>query len=482
MNSDNLSNNDTRITREETYPPVAKNTTRIGKIIEKTADVTRQVKTKPVSYYTRFLSRAILLEESGPPQAVVSTVGIIALFLFGMITWASVTTLNETSIARGEILPASSVKPVQHLEGGIIAQVLVHEGDKVKKGQTILRMAPTTALSNLDRVKARYMALNLQITRLKAFAGNTKEDLSAYEKDYPQLVRDQQDVLTQQNKSRTAQQRVILSQLAEKRNELVLLDRKALSERKNLEIIAEEMAIRQELTDKGLGSKLKLLNARRSHNQAESELNQTLLRKAGIRANIDQVKGNLVALNERLRNEALIKVDSLSNERAQVSAQLLQLQDRVKRLNVVAPAAGIVKGLKYHSVGSVVPAGDVVAEIVPISGVLVAQVRISPRDIGHVKIGSKVLLKFDTYNFSHYGSISGRLDQVSASSFIDKRGNTYFKGMIILPRDYVGTDPKSNRVTVGMTVVADIQTGEKTLMQYLVRPINNALDSSFRER
>ncbi len=472
--------NNARITQDDSAG--GRHTGKIEELIDKATGLVRQKKTRPVSYYTRFLSRAILLEESGPPRAVVSTVGIIALFLFGVITWAAVTTLNETSIARGQINPASSVKPVQHLEGGIISQVLVNEGDKVKKGQIILKMASTAALSDLDRVKARHIALTLQITRLKAFADERTEDFSAYEKSYPGLVADQRDILDQQNKSRLAQQKVILSQLDEKKNQLVLLNRKAESERKNLKIIAEEMAMRQELTKKGLGSKLKLLEIQRNHNLAEGDLNQTLLKKASIRANIAQVKGNLVALNEKFRNETLIQIDKLSSENAEVTAQLMQLQDRVKRLDVVAPADGIVKGLKYRTVGSVVPPGDVVAEIVPMTGGLVAQVKISPRDIGHVKIGADVLLKFDTYNYSRYGSISGHLNQVSASSFIDEKGNTYFKGLITLPQNYVGTNPKSNRVTAGMTVVANIQTGKKTLLQYLVKPIDRALDNSFRER
>ena len=122
------------------------------------------------------------------------------------------------------------------------------------------------------------------------------------------------------------------------------------------------------------------------------------------------------------------------------------------------------------------------AEIVPISDSLIAEVRISPRDIGHVDLGTEVLVKIDTYNFARYGSITSSLDHISASSFMDEEGNSYFKGLVALPQNYIGTDPKSNRITSGMTVVADIRTGKKTLLQYLVKPINNALNTSFRER
>ncbi|MBL4802655.1 MAG: HlyD family type I secretion periplasmic adaptor subunit [Emcibacter sp.] len=474
--------NNARINLDNESVTTAIGAGKLKEIIEKATDLARQKNSKPVSYYTRFLSRAILLEESGPPRAIISTVGVISLFLFGAIIWAAVTTLNETSVAIGQIRPASTVQPVQHLEGGIVAKVLVNEGDVVNKGQTILKLVPTSALANLEKTKARHISLSLQIARLKAFAAGEEGNFSSYEKEHPLMVQDQKDILQQQNKSSAAQQGVILSQLDERKNELLLLGRQEKTETKNLMIITEEMQMRQELTDKGLGSKIKLLEILRAHNKAEGELIQTQSKKIIVRAKIARVKGDLVALNEKFRNESLIKVDALSSERAQVSAELTQLRDKVKRLAILSPADGVVKGLKYRSIGSVVPPGDLVAEIVPLSDILVAEVRISPRDIGHVNVGTEVLLKIDTYNYARYGSISSSLHHVSASSFLDDEGNTYFKGLVNLPHNYIGTNPKSNRITSGMTVVADIQTGKKTLLQYLVKPINNALDTSFRER
>lgn len=474
--------NNARINLDNESVTTAIGAGKLKEIIEKATDLARQKNSKPVSYYTRFLSRAILLEESGPPRAIISTVGVISLFLFGAIIWAAVTTLNETSVAIGQIRPASTVQPVQHLEGGIVAKVLVNEGDVVNKGQTILKLVPTSALANLEKTKARHISLSLQIARLKAFAAGEEGNFSSYEKEHPLMVQDQKDILQQQNKSSAAQQGVILSQLDERKNELLLLGRQEKTETKNLMIITEEMQMRQELTDKGLGSKIKLLEILRAHNKAEGELIQTQSKKISVRAKIARVKGDLVALNEKFRNESLIKVDALSSERAQVSAELTQLRDKVKRLAILSPADGVVKGLKYRSIGSVVPPGDLVAEIVPLSDILVAEVRISPRDIGHVNVGTEVLLKIDTYNYARYGSISSSLHHVSASSFLDDEGNTYFKGLVNLPHNYIGTNPKSNRITSGMTVVADIQTGKKTLLQYLVKPINNALDTSFRER
>ena len=454
----------------------------MGELVTKATEAAQARHEKPVSYYARFLSRAILLEESGPPKAVISTIGIISLFVFGCIAWAAVTKLDETTVAQGQIVPAASVQPVQHLEGGIVAEVLVEEGQIVKKGQPLIKMSPSQAASERGRMLARHAALSMQIERLKAFALDKDADFSTYTKSFPTLVRDQQDILAQQLNSRKAQENVILAQIAERRNEAKILSEQEKNLQKTLGIVGEELKMRKELTEKGLGSRLRLLESEKEYSKAEGDLHTTRSRKASVQASIKQVEGSLIELQASLRNDALTEMGNLSKELAEVTAELQRLEDRVQRLNVTAPSNGIVKGLKYRVAGSVVPPGDVVAEVVPYTGKLVAEVRISPRDIGHVATGEEVLVKIDTYNFARFGGVKGTLNQVSASSFIDEQGETYFKGVVELPQDFVGANPASNRITPGMTVVADIKTGDKTLLQYLVKPINNALTTSFRER
>ncbi|WP_321393411.1 HlyD family type I secretion periplasmic adaptor subunit [Emcibacter sp.] len=454
----------------------------VGELVTKATEAARTRQEKPVSYYARFLSRAILLEESGPPKAIISTIGIISLFVFGCIAWAAVTKLDETSVAQGQIVPAASVQPVQHLEGGIVAAVLVEEGEIVKKGQTMIRMSPSQATSERGRMLARHAALSMQTERLKSFALDRQADFSAYADSFPTLVQDQKDILAQQLKSRQAQENVILAQIAERRNETKVLGEQEKTQKQTLDIISEELKMRKELTDKGLGSRLRLLEVEKEYSKAEGDLHTTRSRKASVQASIKQVEGSLIELQASLRNDALTEMGNLSKELAEITAELQRLEDKVQRLNVAAPSDGIVKGLKYRVAGSVVPPGDVVAEVVPYTGKIVAEVRISPRDIGHVGPGEEVLVKIDTYNFARFGGVKGTLNQVSASSFVDEKGESYFKGVVELPRNYVGNDPASNRITAGMTVVADIKTGDKTLLQYLVKPINNALTTSFRER
>ncbi|MBL4603101.1 MAG: HlyD family type I secretion periplasmic adaptor subunit [Emcibacteraceae bacterium] len=437
---------------------------------------------KPTQFYAKFLSRATLLEEAGPPKSSINTIRIIVSIIVVLIIGSVFGTINETSVAQGEIVPATSVQPVQHLEGGIVDEVLVKDGDIVKKGQTLIQLEATATLSELNRVRARYVSLDMQMRRLRDFALNEEADFSDYQDEYPVISLDQEKILNQQKQSRAAQEKVYISRIANSRNQLVVLKQQESSQKQAMEIVGEELKIREELTEKGLGSKLRLLEIQREYVNVKGQHDTTVEQKTGIVANINEAEGNLVQLRESLNSDALSQLGQMIEESVQLQSELKRLNNKVARLSITSPVDGIVKGLKYRSYASVIPPGDLIAQIVPNGDNLIAEVRISPRDVGHVKIGSEVTLKVDTYNYSLYGGIKSKLTNVSASSYIDEQGNSYFKGYIELPQNYVGGDGSINRVTPGMTLVADIKTGEKSLMAYLMKPINNAIDTSFRER
>ena len=437
---------------------------------------------KPTQYYAKFLSRATLLEESGPPKSAINTIRIIFGIAIVCILGSCVATLNETSVAPGEVVPATSVQPVQHLEGGIVDEVLVKDGDVVKKGQPLIRLEATSTLSELNRAQARYVSLDMQMRRLRDFALGEEADFSDYEDEYPVIALDQEKILNQQKESRAAQERVFISKIANSRNQLAVLEQQESSQLEAMNIIGEELAIREELTEKGLGSKIRLLEIQREYVAAKGTYDATVEQKTGVRAGISEAEGSLTQLRESLNSEALDQLGQMIEESVQLQSELKRLNDKVARLSILSPVDGVVKGLKYRAYASVIPPGDLVAQIVPNGDSLVAEVRISPRDVGHVEIGSEVLLKVDTYNYAIYQGIEAELTNVSASSFLDEQGEAYFKGYIELPQNYVGADPASNRVTPGMTLVADIKTGEKTLFQYLMKPIERAIDTSFRER
>ena len=199
------------------------------------------------------------------------------------------------------------------------------------------------------------------------------------------------------------------------------------------------------------------------------------------RAEIGEFNNRLQSLSSNHNNDVSERLDQLMEKKAENAELIDKLQGRVARLEIVAPVKGVVKGLELNTVGAVVRPGETLMDIVPMDESLVIQVKIPPQHIGHIEVGQKVEVKFSSFDFSRYGVVPGKLDRISATTFTGANGERYYQGRILLDRNYVGQS-KANRVLPGMTVMAEIITGRKTLLDYLLKPVHNALKTAFSER
>ena len=172
----------------------------------------------------------------------------------------------------------------------------------------------------------------------------------------------------------------------------------------------------------------------------------------------------------------------VESDLSQVQERVEKLESQVERLNIRSPVHGSVKGLKISTIGGVIDPSQVVMQIVPIEGGLMVETRIQPRDIGHIKPGLDVNVKVSSYDFSRYGTVRGKLDYISATTFENETGDRYYLGRVSLEKNYVGNDPKQYIIIPGMTVQAEIVTGSKSILDYLLRPVHKSVTSSFSER
>lgn len=435
--------------------------------------------------YSHYLSRSVLLEEASPPKNIRATINISLGMLLSFIVWASVTQLDERASAPGSILPINFIQPVMHAEGGIVAKTLVKEGDFVKAGQPMVLLNEISSRAEYDSLKARDISLILRIERLRAFANGRPANFRNITNDFPEFIADQEQLLAASIRTREAQIAVVNAQIAERRKEQegLLLQEDTLTEQAGL--IQQEANIRKTLLDRGLTSKLVYIEAQKDLSDARGDLVQIRIAQAGNLASIAEAQQRILEIEERLRSDALTQLNLAAAEQAQVEAQLARLEDRVARTSIKSPVDGIVKGLIIRPVGGIILPGEVISEVVPTGQELVADIRISPRDIGHIKVGDPVLVKIETFNYARWGGVKGVIDRISAASFTESlvdEGRPFFKARVILETNYVGRDPRSNHITPSMTLVADIKTGEKSLMAYLIRPIYNSLSQSFSER
>lgn len=430
----------------------------------------------------RHLMEPVAFEEEAMPRFIRAAIAGTVVLVGMTIAWATVTRIDEVAIATGEVVPSGTVKPIEHLEGGVVAQVLVREGELVSAGQVLLRMDPAQAQSELSQMQARLAGLHLREERLKAVAGHRQPAFDGIDRGFKDLARDQWQIWTNQVATQRTAIEVLESQIEQRRRERVQLQGQLDIALRHRDITAAELAMRQKGVAMGVVSRQVLYETQRAHVTAEGEvtrLSEDIVRAGEALAEAERRRANMDLTQ---RQDVLAEMGSVSQEIAQVQGALSRLEDRVRRLDLRAPVAGLVQDLKIHSPGEVVQPGGVVMRVVPVDEHLLAEVRITSADVGHTRVGQPVKLKVSSYDYVRYGALPGTLDRISPATFVDENGRPYYKGVVALERAHMGAAPGHNPILPGMVVQADILTGEKSLLEYLLKPVAVSLSSSFHER
>lgn len=429
----------------------------------------------------RYLSQAVRLEESTSPVIARLTMGIISFAIICFIVWAALTNINEVAHTPGEVTPLGHQQVVQHLEGGIVRDIHIKEGQRVKRGDVLMSLDGAGSEDDLARARAKEIALILQEERFRAFIDGRRPDFSAYTKDYPDQVRDQTMFFDGMVKARREERQVVSEQITQKRRAIQTLQSDLKTAQDNRKIAKDLYDRRAALNQKGYVSDVQYLETKQRLNDIEGQIQQAQSRISVTRSEISEFENRLASLDAQQRDQAHERLDQIIHEKGQNGEVLEKLTNRVGRLEVKAPTDGAIKGLAFNTIGAVVQPGQVLMEIVPMNERLVVEVKIPPQHIGHVRSGQDVQVKFSSYDFARYGFVKGTLEQISATTFQGANGERYYTGRVALDRQYVGGTPE-NTIVPGMTVMADIITGEKTVLDYLLKPIQVAMQTSFTER
>lgn len=381
----------------------------------------------------------------------------------------------------GQVVPRESVLRVQHLEGGIVGVLAVDEGDRVKAGDLLVRLTPETATGDAGQLRARRAALMMQAERLRAFAEGVENlDLDHLANTDLGLDADQLALFHAQWKALMDRRAVLEARLDQREQEIagLAVERDAYGRR--IAALRSEVAMYRELYDEGHGTRVNLLRAESDLAEAQAEHARVVGNLESLETGLNEIRQQLNEVVSTGREQVLDRLGLVRAELAEVDEALVRASDRVERLDLRAPVDGIVKGLTIKAAGEVVAPGQVVLEVVPLAGGLAVESRVSPRDVGALSVGQPVTVKITAFDFARYGAIGGRLEHISATTFLDDDGQPYYKARIGLNQDWVGRP--GNRIMPGMVVQADITTGEKTLIEYLLKPIYVAASQAFSER
>ena len=422
-----------------------------------------------------------LLEDS--PTLARITVWLVSLLLLTALVWAKFAVLEEVTMGEGKAIPSSKIQVIQNLEGGIVAEIFVREGQLVNKGDVLLRLDDTRFLSNRGESDADRMALTARLERLQAeAAGRPLEMPAEITLKAPQLVEDELALYNSRQDRLHSEQRTLNEQLRQKTQELAEFSSKQQQYRSRLGLIQQELNMSQPLVSSGAISEVEILRLRRSAVEMRGSLDATTLAIPRAQAGISEIKSKMEESELAFRSDAFKELNEVRTELQKITASSLAIEDRVSRTTVQSPVHGIIKQLKVNTIGGVVQPGSDLLEIVPLEDNLLIEAKVRPQDVAFLHPGQKAMVKFSAYDYTIYGGLKANLELISADTITDEEGNSFYLIQVRTNKNHLGSDAHPLLIIPGMIATVDIITGEKSVLDYLLKPVLKARAEALRER
>lgn len=408
----------------------------------------------------------------------------IALFFVFFILWSNLATLDEVTRGQGKIIPSSEVQALQTLEAGIVDEILVKEGQEVEAGQILARLSDIEASSDLGANRARYLGLLASITRLQAEAeGKDKVEFPPeVEKEAPNSVTEELNAFRANQRQRDGQVKVLQEQLNQREQEVDELNTRIGDLRGVIRLQRDEKNMIAPLVAKGSAPKLELLQLERAIKEKTAELNGLESSLPRSKSAIDEAKARLADLDSTVKAEAQKELAAKLTEMNEIRERLAALKERKTRKEIRSPVSGTIQDIKVVTIGGVVRPGEDFIKIVPKDDQLIVEAKVKPSDRAFIYPGQPAMIKLTAYDFSIYGGLKGELLDISADTFEDEKGNSFYRVRLRTYETELKRKDEVLPIIPGMVASVDILTGKKTVMQYLMKPIIKTLDDAMNER
>jgi adhesin transport system membrane fusion protein len=430
--------------------------------------------------YMQSLSSAVVQRS---PRHLMMVILIMALFVLGALIWMNWAKIDVVIRGSGKVIPASQVQLVQSLEGGIVSEILVKEGQLVELGQPLVKISDVAFSSSFEENNLSYLELLARASRLKAEGFDEEFQPNADVSEQSPLVNAAEQNLLESNRQQLSETLSILDeQVRQQQSALDEAQSKQRQLQKTLGLVRKEIDIKRPLKERGIISEVEFLQLQQREAEIEGELEAVKFSIPRFQSTIEETRFKKERESLDFRNQAKKELNEVNAEIARIRESQTALQDRVTRTTLRSPVKGIVKQLYTNTVGGVVSPGSQVVDIVPQEDSLLVELQIKPADIASVTNGQNARLKFSAYDFALYGSLEGDVSFVSADTITDEEGNSYYLVRVKPTADYLGHESNPLYIKVGMTAEADIITSKKTILSYLMEPVNRGLDKALRER
>ena len=417
------------------------------------------------------------LTKQTPSYRIVLITVVVALLAF--FTWAILSEIDLHVRGYGRIIPSGNAKVIQHLEGGIVTEIFVKEGQKVDDGTPLFQINNTRALSEQKESQISKAALEARLIRLEAErndANNLNFPAPLLEQ-IPSILLNEQDIFETRRRRFAEEANVLTEQARQKALKLEDLKSQLSNVTEEYDIAKRQLEINEKLKKSGAVSETKYLNSKSAVKNFETRLSSIRKQIPVAAAALEEVRNKSGGLEEKKMGDILKEMNETRVDIQKLQERLKSFGDRVERTEILSPARGVINSIYVTTVGGVIRPGEPLAELIPLDDTLIVEAQVPSKDRGQIWNGQDVLIKITAYDFARFGGIQGTVQDISADSIQDPQGGFNYRVKIAIES---GSIPENMTLFPGMTADVDILTGKTTIMNYLLKPLRRISGNAFQ--
>ncbi|PCI33903.1 MAG: hemolysin secretion protein D [Alphaproteobacteria bacterium] len=412
---------------------------------------------------------------------------ILLLSIFGFfitfIIWASIAELDEVTRATGRVVPSKQIQIIQNLEGGIVKEILVRQGDTVKAGDVLVKLDRTQFDADFNRNEEEYLMLKSTLVRLKAESQFGELEFEPEFVDANQnLVQNERNLFQARRAEFNASLNSLKARLKKAEQETISAEISLVSAKSGEQVAREEVDMIKPLVEKGIEPRLELMRAKQRLTQATGDHQIAVLNITKAQKSVEEINLQVEAARQKFRSTALTQLNEARNKANKLLDALPALSDKVSRTDVIASTDGIINRVLVTTIGGVIKPGMAIVELVPLDDTLLIEAEIQPSDIAFLRPGQLARVKLTAYDYSRYGSLDAYVENISADAIMNEQKMSVYIIRIRTTKNNLVSDGGELPILPGMVAEVDILNGKKTIMRYLMNPVLKLKDNAFRER
>jgi len=410
---------------------------------------------------------------------------LLAVFslVIAFFVWSSTQKIEEITRGSGQVVPTQEIQIVQSLEGGILEELLVREGQAVKKGDVLLKVSDVAFASEERGVEAKTAALKAKRTRLKAeSAGKNFKIPADIENNYPDIARNEKALYESRKQELRNAKSILDNEISGARSRLGEVQAKINRFVESRRLLNKELEITKEMVAKRAVPKLEEIRLDRELSNISGQIREATQEKSALQANLRKAQRERADREDQFKSQVLGELNEIESQISQLTENLTAIGDRVDRAEVRSPVDGVINKISIKTIGGIVEPAMKLVEVVPIDNNLKIIARVSPQEIAFIRPDLPANIKISAYDSQRYGSLNGRLTRIGANSITDEKGNIFFEIEVQADQNYLGTQENPLPITPGMVAETEIITGKRSILSYLAKPVLRAKDRALSER